>query len=53
MTKAHKIKLYPTATQEVLLRKSCGVARYSYNWALSKWEEMYSAGEKPSAYTLR
>lgn len=52
MIKAHKIKLYPTKSQQLLLRKSCGVARYSYNWALSKWKEMYEAGERPSAYTL-
>jgi putative transposase len=52
MGKAHKIKLYPTKSQEILLRKSCGVARCSYNWALSKWKEMYDAGEKPSAYGL-
>lgn len=52
MNKAHKIKIYPTRSQEVLLRKSCGVARYSYNWALSKWEELYEVGEKISAYAL-
>jgi putative transposase len=52
MYKAHKIKLYPTKSQETLLRKSCGVARVSFNWALAKWREMYEAGEKPSAYTL-
>lgn len=52
MYKAHKIRLYPTKSQEQLLRKSCGVARYSYNWALSKWKDLYDAGEKPSAYTL-
>ncbi len=52
MIKAHKIKLYPTKSQEILLKKSCGVARYSYNWALNKWDEMYKSGGKPSAYTL-
>lgn len=52
MVKTHKIRLYPTKAQEILLRKSCGVARYSYNWALAKWKEMFEAGEKPSAYTL-
>lgn len=52
MIKAHQIRLYPTKSQEVLLRKSCGVARYSYNWALSKWKELYENGEKPSAYSL-
>jgi len=38
--KAHEIKLYPTKSQELLLRKSCGVARYSFNWALNKWNEV-------------
>ena len=52
MIKAHKIKLYPTKSQEELLRKSCGVARHSYNWCLAKWGELYSKGEKPSAYSL-
>lgn len=50
--KAHVIRLYPTKAQDTLLKKSCGVARYSYNWALAKWEDMYKNGEKPSAYTL-
>ena len=50
--KAHQIKLYPTKSQEILFRKSCGVARFSYNWALAKWNELYKAGEKTSAYPL-
>lgn len=52
MIKAHQIKLYPTKSQELLLRKSCGISRFSYNWALAKWKELYEAGKKPSAYTL-
>lgn len=52
MNKAHEIKLYPTKGQTTLIKKSCGCARYSYNWALSKWEEMVKQGEIPSAYTL-
>lgn len=52
MNKAHKIKLYPTKSQETLLLKSCGVARFSYNWALSKWKELYESGQKTSAYSL-
>lgn len=52
MYKSHIIKLYPTKSQEILFKKSCGVARYSYNWALCKWKEMYENGENPSAYTL-
>jgi putative transposase len=38
--KSHKIKLYPTKTQEIFFKKSCGVARFSYNWALAKWKEL-------------
>jgi putative transposase len=52
MVKAHEIKLYPTKSQEVLLRKSCGVARFTYNWALNKWIEDYKKGIKWSAYSL-
>lgn len=52
MLKAHKIQLYPTKSQETLLKKSCGIARYSYNWALSKWNELYERGEETSAYSL-
>lgn len=52
MVKAHVIKLYPTNLQELVFRKSCGIARYSYNWALAKWKELYESGEKPNAYKL-
>lgn len=50
--KSHKIKLYPTKSQEVFFKKSCGVARFSYNWGLSRWKELYEAGEKVSYYSL-
>lgn len=52
IVKSHKIKLYPTKSQDVKLRQSCGVARFSYNWALAKWKEHYVAKEKTSAYDL-
>ncbi|MEO6637974.1 MAG: transposase [Ginsengibacter sp.] len=52
MVKAHVIKLYPTKTQEKLFRQSCGVARFSYNWALNKWKEDFKTGIKQSAYDL-
>lgn len=35
-----------------MLHKSFGCARHSFNWALQKWNELYIAGEKPSAFTL-
>lgn len=52
MNKVHKIKLYPTKSQERLFRQSCGVARFAYNWALAKWKEDYENGIKQSAYSL-
>ena len=51
--KAHKIRLFPTQEQEVLLRKSCGVARFSYNWALAEWNQMYASKEKVNEAILR
>ncbi len=38
--------------QEILLKKSCGVARFAYNWALNKWKTDYKNGIKQSAYDL-
>lgn len=52
MIKVHQIKLYSTKSQEIFFRKSCGVARFSYNWALTKWQEDYKNGIKQSAYSL-
>ncbi len=52
MIKAHSIQLKLTKTQKVFMAKSCGVARFAYNWALSEWQERYKNGEKPSAYSL-
>ena len=52
MTLTHKIRLYPTIKQTILLSKSCGVSRFTYNWALAKWNELYEAGEKPSSLSL-
>lgn len=52
MKKAHQIKLYPNKSQEIFFIKSCGVARFAYNWALNKWKEDYKQGVKQSAYSL-
>jgi len=53
MKKVHKIRLEPTVKQLILFHKSAGVARFSYNWALAKWQELYEAGEKTSEISLR
>ena len=50
--RAHTIKLKPNRTQEVLLSKTAGTARFAYNWGLAKWNELYEKGEKCSAYSL-
>lgn len=53
MIKAIKIRLKPTKEQEILMFKSIGCARFAYNWGLSKWEEMYTQGLKPSKVIIR
>ena len=50
---AHKIELDPTVAQERYFARACGVARFSYNWALAEWQRQYKAGEKPSEAALR
>lgn len=46
MIKGYKIKLHPTKEQEQILWQSAGVARWSYNWTLSKQKENYESGGK-------
>ncbi len=53
MILVHKIFLYPNDKQKTLFRKSCGVARFAYNWALAEWKRQYEAGEKPNEAKLR
>ena len=53
MIRAHKIRIFPNKEQETGLKKACGCARKAWNWALSRWEETYKAGGKPSAYGLK
>lgn len=53
MIVAHKIRLYPNKEQEILLKKSCGVARFAYNWGLATREEKYKNGEKITAFDLK
>jgi len=51
--RTHKVRIYPDRNQEELLRKSCGVKRFAFNWALNEWDKLYRSGEKPSAYSIR
>jgi putative transposase len=53
ITLTHKIRLDPTYKQQAYFRKACGVARFTWNWALSKWEEKYKTGNKTNALELK
>lgn len=53
MIKAIKIRLFPSKEQEVLMFKSCGVARFTYNWGLEKWEDLYKQNLKPSISKIK
>ncbi|MGL4374273.1 MAG: RNA-guided endonuclease InsQ/TnpB family protein [Turicibacter sp.] len=53
MIKSVKIRLKPTKVQEELMVKSCGIARFVYNWGLSKWKANYESGLKPSKLNIR
>ena len=44
LQRAHRIKLKPNKVQEEYFRKACGVARFAYNWSLSKWNDEYAIG---------
>jgi putative transposase len=52
-TLSHKICLDPTYKQEEYFRRACGVARFTWNWALAKWKEEYKAGNKPTGLGLK
>ena len=53
MILSHKIRIYPNSEQEQFLKKSCGVARFVYNWGLAEWQNQYKNGEKPNHLKLR
>lgn len=46
MLKAYKYRIYPTKTQEVLLSKHFGCARYIYNYGLERKIKSYSETKK-------
>ena len=53
MILAHKIRLDPNNKQRTYFAKACGVARFSYNWALSEWKRLYESGQQVSEGLLR
>ena len=53
MIRGHKIRLYPNNKQETYFKKACGIARFSYNWALSEWKRRSEAGKLVTEAVLR
>lgn len=46
MIRAIKVRLYPTKEQEILMWKSAGVSRFSYNWGLAYLNDYYEENKK-------
>src|SRR3972149_4378073 len=53
MILAHKIQLDPTVKQAIYFSRSCGTARFVWNWALAEWNKQYGEGKKPNANMLK
>ena len=53
MQLAHKIELRPNNKQKTYLIKACGISRFAWNWALSKWDKQYLEGKKPTGMGLK
>ena len=53
MIRSHKIRLDPTFKQKTYFAKACGVARFTWNWALSRYQEQYKSGQKPNSLELK
>ena len=41
-----KIRLLPTEEQRILMFKTAGCSRFTYNWGLNRWSEFYKQGLK-------
>ena len=53
MIKSVKIRLLPNKEQEILMFKSIGCSRFSYNWALNRCNELYQQGVKYNMSNIR
>ena len=53
MKKGFKIRLLPTEEQEILMFKSIGCSRFTYNWALNRCNELYKQGIKYNMSNIR
>lgn len=53
MIKSVKIRLLPSKEQEILMFKSIGCSRFTYNWALNRCNELYQQGVKYNMSNIR
>lgn len=52
-TKAHTIRLYPTATQETFFKKASGSARVAYNYGLEQYQRLRKEGISPNILEIK
>ncbi|SDX48385.1 putative transposase [Marininema mesophilum] len=50
MHKAFKFRLYPTKEQTILIHKSIGCSRFTFNHFLARWNESYDSTGKGLTY---
>jgi putative transposase len=48
-----KTKLKLNKSQKQLMAKHAGIARFTYNWGLAIWQDLYKEGLKPNKYLLK
>jgi putative transposase len=48
-----KTKLKLTVEQKTVMSKHVGIARFTYNWGLATWKNLYQDGYKPNKYLLK
>lgn len=52
--KGYKAELDLNNAQRTLCLKACGIARFTYNWGLKRYQEEYAAGRKtPTSFSLQ
>jgi putative transposase len=54
MQATHKIEMKVNDKQKTYFLKACGIARFTYNWGLDRWKELYEKEERNiSGYSLK
>ncbi|WP_246162886.1 helix-turn-helix domain-containing protein [Brasilonema sennae] len=48
-----KTKLKLTPAQKTIMAKHAGIARFTFNWGLATWKNLYDHGFKPNKFLLK